>query len=118
MLPDLSITSGAPLPLPRCPDNLQALTGAHLAQLKAALRRGETSLVLPVYQWPQSPWSPAAGAYAVLKGAVDFLYDCHRPFHLEFRCVGLECLRTYQLQWNMWFAGTKDERSMETVTDL
>ena len=118
MLPEISITCvEEPVPLPPCPPDLPALAAGGLKPLQEALRRGEETAVLTVCQWPHSPWAPAAGAYTVLKAAVDFLYDHPALRRLELRCAGVDCWRSYRFQWNMWFAERKED-PVETVTNL
>ena len=118
MLPDVHITchEGLPLP-PTCPETTSSLASLYLEQLREAVTRGDTVVTLTVFQWPQSSWPPLSGAYAVLRIAVDFLYNHSQIQHLELCCAGQDCYRSYQFQWNLWFAERKPEH-METVTDL
>ena len=107
MLPDVTLTCREALVPPPCPESLSALAEDCRAQLSLALRQGRERAVLPAFQWDRSPWTPLEGAYAVLRAAVDFLYDHPQLRHLEIQCAGAACLRCYQFQWNMWFAETK-----------
>ena len=118
MLPLVTITCWEDAAPPPCPPDLQALRAWYRARLREAAQRGEEQISLPAYQWSGSPWPPSAGAYAVLRAAVDFLWDNPLPRRLELRCAGADCLRVYQLQWNMWFAETKGDRAAGSVTDL
>ena len=107
MLPDVTITCREDLTPPPCPPDLPALAAAALAPLREAVRLGRDAAVLTVCHWPQSPWTAMAGAYAVLKAAVDFCYAHPALRTLEVQCAGEECLRACQFQWNMWFAETR-----------
>ena len=118
MLPDVTFTCREGLVPPPCPESLSALAEECRAPLNLALCQGRNTAVLPVYQWPGSPWDPLRGAYTVLRAAVDFLYAHTELRHLEIQCAGRDCLRTYQFQWNMWFAETKGNNGSESVTDL
>ena len=80
----------------------------HLGQLKDQLARGETDLALQCYP-PLGPYSQAAGALAVLRMAMDLLYDTPAVSSLTIRCAGEDCLKAFRFQWNMWFAARKPE---------
>ena len=116
MLPDVLFTCRDGLVPPPCPPDLATLAQEYLSQLQDARQQGAESASLTVYQWSQSPWTPLAGAYAVLRAVVDFSYDHPSLRRLEVCCAGQQCLGTYRFQWNMWFAETK--APAETVTDL
>lgn len=118
MLPAVSILlEQEPSPPPPRPETLPDMVRQYCRALETAAREGCTSAVLSVWNWSDCPWTPLSGAYAVLKTAVDFLYDHPEIRCLEIRCAGESCYRDYRFQWNMWFAEHKEE-GPKTVTKL
>ena len=118
MLPRVSIIRREePAHLPPCPQTTRALAAGCLSRLQESVRRGEKTAALELFQWPDSPWRPLDGTYAVLRAAVEFLYDHPELEQLELHCAGETCWRACRFQWNMWFAETK-EAGGKPVTDL
>lgn len=110
MTPNITITQADQLPCPLIHlDSTQALADWYHHQLLDALRRGEKTICLHCFASLGGDWSPAAGAYAVLRMTADFLYDHPEMEAVQLLCAGEACYQAYRFQWNMWFAQSKPE---------
>lgn len=70
------------------------------------LRRGEQEIRLPCWAAP-GPFSPAAGALAVLRAVMEVVYAHPALRSLTLLCASQEELAVFRFQWNMWFAASK-----------
>lgn len=70
------------------------------------LQRGEREVRLPCWA-ALGPFSPAAGALAVLRAVMGVVYAHPALRSLTLLCASPEELAVFRFQWNMWFAATK-----------
>lgn len=94
-------------PQPHCTfDSPQALGRWTAEELEAHLRQGETAVSLPCWA-TLGPFSPAAGALAVLREVMEVVYAHPVLSSLTLLCASPEELAVFRFQWNMWFAASK-----------
>ena len=105
----ITITLADALPCPLLYlETTQALAAWYHQQLLDALQRGERTACLHCFA-SLGNWSPAAGAYAVLRTAVDFLRNHPDMEEIRVCCAGDACFQAHRVQWNMWFAQHRGE---------
>lgn len=101
----LSLQEGLPLPEGSFPDP-GALGRSAAAALEDRLHRGERQIYLPC-RAAAGPFSPAAGALAVLRAVMEVVYRRPELERLTLLCATREELAVFRFQWNMWFAASK-----------
>ena len=89
------------------------LASCYRSCLTLAESRGIESLDFPsistgVYGYPLTQAAPVA-----LKAIMDFLRDHALPRQVRLVCHTRETAAVYRQVWNMWYAGTKEERLPE-----
>ena len=110
MTPNITIILKDELPCPLIYlDSTQSLANWYHQQLQQAFEQGQRTIQLHCFTNLGGDWSPAAGAYAVLRMAADFLYQHPEIEELQLLCAGGDCYKAYCLQWNMWFAQSKPQ---------
>ena len=84
----------------------QALGDWTAEALLQCLQRGEQEVRLPCWA-DLGPFSPAAGALAVLRAVMEVVYAHPSLRSLTLLCASPEELAVFRFQWNMWFAAAK-----------
>lgn len=84
----------------------QALGQWTARALEERLNQGKREIRLPCWA-DLGPFSPAAGALAVLRAVMETVYAHPELQSLTLVCPSPEALSVFRFQWNMWFAATK-----------
>ena len=103
---------GLPMPLIYL-SSAEELAQWYVSQMEWALGHGERELTISCFATEPMGFPTSQAAAAVLKAAMDFLYDHPEIGSLAVMCAGEEVYRAYSLHWNMWYAPYKPHHSHE-----
>ena len=106
------VKQAGPLPMPLIYlSSPEELARWYVSQLEWALDHGEKKLTVSCFATEPMGYPTARAAAAVLKAAMDVLYNHPEVESLTVLCAGEEVYRAYSLHWNMWYAPYKPHHS-------